>query len=652
MKDKIFHQIVRYEYAKCAVNAMRKEKRHCILEVGSGSHGNLAKYLPDDDITFLDSNLPEDVLNDPRFVLGDATSLPYAAESFDIVIALDVLEHIPEEKRQLCIANLHRVARLGVILSVPHYCAKDRYEDELLKAFYILCGIDPPVWIDEHIECVLPKEEELLHAIKKQGVSDNSILKIYGVKRSLMAKMLYFEAIASKYNEVLKFFDVMNSDYVDDFLYQDMALTRDEAMKLYVIWKKDGTIEEVQNTIAERFSPNRHLVNTFENKYSELIGWILNLETLDYCTKLLSETNKNSSMLEILLDNQFPFRLEAGLNGLYKLAENLEKRLDDLISEKKKTRLNIILITYNHADFIRETLESILMQETTFNFNILVADDCSTDNTVSIIREIETTTSIPFIYLPNDHNLGIMKNYQRAFAACDAEYVAIIEGDDLWTDKLRLQKHVEFLNQHSECSMSFNRYIVRNYIDDTSVMQPRFSAAEEMLYYRYVSGHDLAYNNLIGNFSTSVYRLSALKALPDQMFSMKGYDWLTNILVSKTGFIGCLMQPMSIYRIHDKGTWSRQDQREKLQSVLDVIEIYDSYTNREFTAGFTAHKQRLEAALLGSNLPAKDSQKLYDYAKNVLRTIYRFSNYLPPICVHIVGLFIPNIIKSKINSIL
>lgn len=678
MKDKIFHQIVRYEYARCAINSMRTKRKHSILEVGAGAHGNLANYLPEDAITFLDLNLPEEILSDSRFVIGDATELAYAEESFDFVIALDVLEHIPSEKRKVCIENLHRVAKLGVVLSVPHYCIRDRYEDDLLKTFYLLCGMEPPIWIDEHIDCILPKEEELIQSIKSQGVAEESILKFYGVKRTLMMKMLIFEAVASKYNEALKFFDVMNSDYISSIMFQDVNLEKDDAMKLYIIWRKNGSIKEVEEKIGEVFSANKANVDSFEAKYSELMEWVLSLETLSFCDRIYSNIEKDSNVLKMLLEEQTKKResdsnflinvesllkdteaiqkaalecMESTLKNISSAVENVECEIKKISDEKKKIRVNVILITYNHSQFIEETLKTILMQETEWGFNILVADDCSTDDTVSIIKKMEKQTEIPFVYLPNDHNLGIMKNYRRAFEACDAEYVAIMEGDDLWTDKLRLQKHVEFLDEHTECSMSFNRYVVRNFADGTSVMQPRFFGTEEMHYYKYISGHDLAYNNLIGNFSTCVYRTGALKALPEEMFSIECYDWLTNIMVSRTGYIGCLMQPMSIYRIHSSGVWSGQNANEKIRSTLKVIDLYDEYTGREFTAGFTAHKQRLETALI-SSIPGENPRKFTEPIKRVLRSMYRISNYLPPVFTYIIGLLIPNAVKSRINEVL
>ena len=235
MKNKIFHQMVRYVYAQWAINNLRTQKSHKILEVGSGAHANLAEYLPDDAITFLDIDLPKEVLKDSRFVIGDATNLAYEDGYFDFVVALDVIEHIPIEKRESFIENINRVAKIGVILSAPHYSAKSPHEDELLKSFYVLCGAEPPVWIDEHIDCTLPSREEILKLITAQGITEDNILSFYGVKRELMLKMLIMEAVSSKFDKCLDFFDIVNSDYMDSILWQDNGLQKDQAMKTYIL---------------------------------------------------------------------------------------------------------------------------------------------------------------------------------------------------------------------------------------------------------------------------------------------------------------------------------------------------------------------------------------------------------------------------------
>lgn len=121
--------------------------------------------------------------------------------------------------------------------------------------------------------------------------------------------------------------------------------------------------------------------------------------------------------------------------------------------------LNVILVTYNHSKFIQDSLRGILFQKTNFDFDIIVADDYSTDDTLAQIREVEAKSTISFRYLSSERNLGISQNYRRAFEACDAKYVAVLEGDDFWTTPDRLQKHVDFLEHHYECAMSYNRFI-------------------------------------------------------------------------------------------------------------------------------------------------------------------------------------------------
>lgn len=639
MKNKIFHQIVRYEYAKCAVNSMRHQKKHTILEVGAGSHGNLALYLPDDEITFLDLEFSDEILSDPRFVIGDATNLNYVNNSFDFVIALDVIEHIPIENREKFINSINRVAKMSVILSAPHFSSQSPYEDDLLKTFYKLCGSEPPVWIDEHIDCLLPTQNAILNLIRKQGIREENILIFCGVKRSLMLKMLIMEAISTKYPDISNYFNTVNSDYTNSIMYNDILLPEEEAMKTYSIWTKGINVDIVEKKLKETFISSPDKINDFEYKYTKLTDWALSLEGMYQSSQIFDQINFNSNVLTA-------FELQG--NRLENFIKNWTSKIDNKLSKFFTIKLNVVLITYNHSAFIRQTLQTILDQQTYFDFNIIVADDCSTDDTITIIQEMEQQTDIAFVYLENDHNLGIMQNYKRAFSKCDAEFIAIMEGDDLWTDKHRLQKHVDFLESHTECAMSFNRYIVKNFEEGKVATQPRFSGPEEMQYYKYISGHDLAYNNLIGNFSTSVYRSSALKTLPEQMYSLKCYDWLTNIMVSKTGYIGCLMQPMSIYRIHSNGVWSGQSEKEQLKSMIEAIDAYDLFTDKEFTAGFSAHKSRLIAIMNYSEQPPKNSNKSKKLLIQIFKEIYHISSYVPPIFISIIKLLIPKALMQKI----
>jgi len=123
-----------------------------------------------------------------------------------------------------------------------------------------------------------------------------------------------------------------------------------------------------------------------------------------------------------------------------------------------KPLVSIICVTYNHEQFLKQTLDSFLMQEKTFPIEIILAEDCSTDNTRKICEgyTAKFPETIHFIY--NDNNVGGTLNEARAIASARGKYLAFCEGDDYWTDPLKLQKQVEFMESHPDYSVCFTRY--------------------------------------------------------------------------------------------------------------------------------------------------------------------------------------------------
>lgn len=113
-------------------------------------------------------------------------------------------------------------------------------------------------------------------------------------------------------------------------------------------------------------------------------------------------------------------------------------------------KLSVGVLTYNHSESICQCLDSILMQDSDFDFVIVVADDGSNDGTQVILRSYAEKNPGRFILLLKRENEGISKNYKDLLMRCEGQYIALCEGDDFWTMKDKLQKQVDFMESHHE----------------------------------------------------------------------------------------------------------------------------------------------------------------------------------------------------------
>ena len=125
-------------------------------------------------------------------------------------------------------------------------------------------------------------------------------------------------------------------------------------------------------------------------------------------------------------------------------------------------QVSVCMITYNHEKFIEQAIKSVLEQDVNFEYEIVVGEDCSTDTTASILRELERKNQnrIRVIYRPA--NLGVKANFLNTLSECNGEYVAFLEGDDYWTSNNKLQLQVDFLNNNRDAAGVFHRTRVIN----------------------------------------------------------------------------------------------------------------------------------------------------------------------------------------------
>lgn len=296
-------------------------------------------------------------------------------------------------------------------------------------------------------------------------------------------------------------------------------------------------------------------------------------------------------------------------------------------------RISIMLVTYNHASYIRQALDALFGQVFEGVVELIVADDASSDNTVAIIREYEAKQArYSFKYLDNTKNLGITKNYQRGFAACSGEYVAVLEGDDYWVSPFKLQRQMDFLDTHWESDLCSVNYFV--YEEDRSHFYTRTAVGNG---HRLIGARDLIADNLVGNFSTCMYRNSALAFLPTELFDICSYDWIVNICVARSSMIGFLEEPMSVYRLHSKGVWTQTPPVEKFRAQLELIPAYDTLTGRVYHAEFKLLSDRLQHMISEASLRHIVAPLIS------LRTslFFRFVDYLPPVLLVVARALIP-----------
>lgn len=116
--------------------------------------------------------------------------------------------------------------------------------------------------------------------------------------------------------------------------------------------------------------------------------------------------------------------------------------------KNNEVMVSVCMITYNHENFIHEAIEGVLMQKTNFSIELIIGEDCSTDNTRKIV--LEYAEKYPDIIRPllPDSNLGMIKKFFKSMEATKGKYIALCEGDDFWTDQYKLQKQVDFLEEN------------------------------------------------------------------------------------------------------------------------------------------------------------------------------------------------------------
>lgn len=257
------------------------------------------------------------------------------------------------------------------------------------------------------------------------------------------------------------------------------------------------------------------------------------------------------------------------------------KQQIDSIQEKclnLKPLVSVLCLAYNQDKYIKDTLQGFVMQKTTFPFVAIVHDDKSSDNTTAIIREF--AQKYPDIIMPiieeenqySKYDGSLKKVMNKASEATRAKYRALCEGDDYWTDPLKLQKQVDFLETHPEYSMCFHSANIK-YEDgapSNELLENNYSNLQQREY-----SIDEIHKDFIIPTCSVLYRFSVLKRHKYDPDYCVGDNVLWTTCAS-CGKIYCLSDKMSTYRINNNG-WLRSHYASREMRIKTYKRWYKHY---------------------------------------------------------------------------
>lgn len=141
----------------------------------------------------------------------------------------------------------------------------------------------------------------------------------------------------------------------------------------------------------------------------------------------------------------------------------------------QQSMVSVVMITYGHEKYIEEAINGVYMQQTDFAVELIIANDCSPDNTDEVVKNLiaNAPENITIKYTLHEQNLGMMPNFMWALEQAGGKYIALCEGDDYWTDPLKLQKQVDFLEGKESYSLTFSNANILRETEQNKIVEER-----------------------------------------------------------------------------------------------------------------------------------------------------------------------------------
>jgi len=210
--------------------------------------------------------------------------------------------------------------------------------------------------------------------------------------------------------------------------------------------------------------------------------------------------------------------------------------------------LSVCLITYNHSEFIKQAVESVLLQKVNFAWELIIADDCSTDGTREIIKEYKEKYPDFIKLILQEKNVGVAQNFKDLIEFPKTKYIAYFEGDDYWTDPYKLHKQVDFLENNNECSIVFGNAIIKEAGVDDVLFYSKNKPPEKIDLQYYL------YNSPAIPTCTVVLRNCCLPTpIPEWFWNVYKGDWTLWLFMLQKGIGAYIDDILGCYREHPAG---------------------------------------------------------------------------------------------------
>lgn len=234
--------------------------------------------------------------------------------------------------------------------------------------------------------------------------------------------------------------------------------------------------------------------------------------------------------------------------------------------------VSICLITYNQKLYVEKALNSILSQRVNFQWELIIADDCSNDGTQLIIQEYQRKYSDKIKILHREKNIGAANNWIELINSASAKYIAYLEGDDYWIDNYKLQKQVDFLEKRDDCSMCFTNNI--NVDNNDNLIKDKVVPNE---FAKDLTHEDILSNNYFIGSGSALYRRDSIpNPLPNIFKKVVNGDYFIYAIITKNGLAGYIDINTLAYRLHNNGIWTKNSEAKKQWAMYSTFKIAKS----------------------------------------------------------------------------